>query len=254
MAGPCKEVRFVKAHGVFVIGTDTGVGKTAVTAALAVNLTRRGLSSGVMKPIETGWPSERPETSDAARLRSSVAGTEALDLITPYRFDHPLAPLAAARQAGIVISLETLLGAFRTMAGRYPYMLVEGLGGLCVPLTEREDLRDLVAHIGLPVVVVGRAAIGGVNHALLAVEAIKSRSIPVAALVLNQACPTGQGPDARLQRDSTVQLLKERSGVPVVGPLPYEAAFAEDWEAGLSKLALDPGIDALADLLIGRDS
>ena len=133
-------------------------------------------------------------------------------------------------------------------------MLVEGVGGLCVPLTDREDLRDLVVRIGLPVVIVGRAAIGGVNQALLTVEALKSRSIPIMALVLNQACPAGKGPDAPAQRDSTVQLVKERSGVPVVGPLPYEAAFVEDWEAGLSKLALDHGIDALADLLTERDA
>lgn len=241
----------MKHGGAFIIGTDTGVGKTVVTAALAVNLRRRGIVLGVMKPIETGRSAGDPVISDAARLRSSAGVTDVLDLVNPCRFSHPLAPLAAARQAGSAISLERLLAAFSELAGRYPYVLVEGLGGLCVPLTEREDLRDLVRLIGLPVVVVGRAALGGINQALLTLEALKRRSTPVAALVLNQVC-RGQGPDDPAQRESTVQLLKERSGVPVVGPLPYEAALAADWETGLSKLALDHGIDALADLVTGR--
>jgi dethiobiotin synthetase len=242
----------LKHRGAFIVGTDTGVGKTVVTAALAVNLRRRGIALGVMKPIETGASSGDPVISDAARLRSSAGVADVLDLVNPCRFSPPLAPLAAARQAGATIGLEKLLAAFADLAGRYPYVLVEGLGGLCVPLTEREDLRDLVRLIGLPVVVVGRAALGGINQAVLTLEALKSRSIPIVALVLNQVCGMGQGPDDPAQRDSTVQLLRERSGVPVVGPLPYEAAFAADWETGPSKLALDSGIDALADLVTGR--
>lgn len=239
--------------GCFVVGTDTGVGKTVVTAALATCLTRRGLSTGVMKPVETGLEGGWPGTSDAERLQSAALAEDDAELIAPYRLPLPLAPLDAARQAGLVIRPERIVKAWRRLAGRYPYVLVEGAGGLLVPLTDKEDMADLLQMIALPAVVVGRSALGGVNQALLTLEALRSRRIPVLALLLNDCCPV-KGPSDEAQRKSTADLLRERAGagLPLLGPLPYDAALEQDWPAALRRLSGDPAIEALADLIGGN--
>jgi len=239
-------------RGCFVTGTDTGVGKTLVTAALAACLKQRGCAVGVMKPIETGWRPNEADKSDAARLRVAAALDDPLDLLSPYRFPAPLAPLSAARSAGTVISLEKIIEAYGQLAVRHHYLLVEGVGGLCVPLTDRADVQDLIERLALPVLVVGRCALGGVNHALLTLAALRARKISVLALVLNQQAPLQEGEDERAQRDSTMRLLRERSELPVVGPLPYQPIVAQDWNVGVSRLASDPAIEKLA-ALITRD-
>lgn len=234
--------------GCWVLGTDTGVGKTVVAAALAACLKRRGCSVGVMKPVETGRQSDWPGTSDAERLRAAVLAQDEEDLIAPYRFPLPLSPLEAARQAGVSIRFERILKAWRTLAGRYRYVLLEGAGGLLVPMTEKEDLADLVRRTGWPAVVVGRSALGGVNQAMLTLEALRARHIPIVGLMLNEGCAS-QGSTENAQRDGTVRLLTDRAGVPVLGPLPYDALLLRDWPERLRRLSQEPAIAALADLI-----
>ncbi|TAJ07149.1 MAG: dethiobiotin synthase [Nitrospirae bacterium] len=236
----------------FVTGTDTGVGKTVVTAALVVCLKRRGLSVGVLKPVETGYEAGSAGPSDAERFLTCLAGDDPGAFLSLYQFSAPIAPLAAARQVGAVISLDRIVEAYGRLAARYRAVLIEGAGGLCVPLTDREDMRDLIERLALPVVLVGRCALGGVNHALLTLEALRARKIPVLALVLNQQIPYQAALDEDLQAASTVALLKERSGVPVIGPLPYLAGLAGGGDVGVSELSRDPGIETLADL-VSRD-
>ena len=240
--------------GCFVTGTDTGVGKTAVMAALAVCLRRRGVSVGVMKPVETGYGASSVGPSDAERLRACLAGDDPDAFMSPYQFAAPLAPLAAARHVGAVISLDRIAEAYGRLAARYRSVLVEGAGGLLVPLTDREDMRDLIERLALPVVLVGRCGLGGVNHALLTLEALQQRKISVLALVLNRLVPHQAASDEDLQMASTVELLKERSGVPVIGPLPYLASLTEKGTAGVSELAHDLGIETLADLICRNGS
>ncbi len=252
MTGLPRSASPLSSGGCFVTGTDTGVGKTVVTAALAVCLRRRGVSVGVMKPVETGCGAGSAGPSDAERLRACLAGDDPGAFLSLYQFAAPLAPLAAARQAGAVISLDRIVEAYGRLAARYRSVLVEGAGGLCVPLTDREDMRDLIERLALPVVLVGRCAIGGVNHALLTLEALQTRKLPLLALVLNRPAPHQAASEEELQMASTVGLLKERSGVPVIGPLPYLASLAGGGYAGVSELARDPGIETLADL-VSRD-
>jgi dethiobiotin synthetase len=232
--------------GCFVTGTDTGVGKTVVTAALAYCLKQRGLRVAVMKPIETGWPDEQQGISDAERLQASIADSSPIDLISPYRFSIPLAPLSAARAAGIVIETGRIAAAFRSMAHDREVVLVEGVGGAMVPLSDKADIRDLIAALRLPALIVGRAALGGVNHALLTVEALRQRAIPIAGIVLNQI-EAGMNPD---QAASTVALIRERSGIRVFYPIPYEAGCAIDWLGGIAELSQTATIRSLADWLV----
>lgn len=235
--------------GCFITGTDTGVGKTIVTASLAACLRLRGVGIGVMKPIETGVP-DGSLLSDMERLRAAAGVDDAIDLLTPYRFPTPLAPLAAARRAGMTIKLERIVAAFRKLAIRHSLMLVEGIGGVLVPIAGRADVRDLIIRLHLPVVVVGRASLGGVNQALMTIEALWREGIQILAIVLNRPAGEPASPETSAQEASTVVLLKERSGSTIViGPLPYEPAFCQKWETGLSRMARDPAIRALADLL-----
>jgi dethiobiotin synthetase len=233
-------------HGCFITGTDTAIGKTVVTAALALCLKQRGLRVAAMKPIETGCSNERELGSDAERLRTIMAAATSIELISPYRFALPLAPRAAARATEVTIEIDRITAAYRTLANDYDFVLVEGIGGLMVPLSEKMDVRDLIAALGLPTLVVGLAALGGVNHALLTIEALRQRAIFIAGIVLNQLVsePNHQ------QTQSTVDLIRERSGVPVFGPLPYESECRLDWMAGVNKMAHDPAIRSLAEWLV----
>jgi dethiobiotin synthetase len=236
-----------------VTGTDTNVGKTMVTAALARCLADRGVSIGVMKPIETGVAADGEALSDAGRLRAAARASEPLDLIRPYCFAEPLAPLAAARRAGVKIELAHVMAAFNRLAGTQRVMLIEGVGGVLAPLSDDFDQGRLINEMALPALVVGRAGLGGVNHALLTIEALRRRAVPILAMVLN-AHPAGTvaspGPSADLQEQTTAGLLRELGGLPLIGPLVAVTRLTLDWEAGLAQLVREPGIQTLADLLV----
>ncbi len=236
-------------RGCFITGTDTGVGKTMVTAALARHLTERGHSIGVMKPIETGVAGDDRFDSDAARLKAAASATESLDLIGPYRFSPPLAPLAAARKTGVTIELDRIVQAFDRVRDRHSISLVEGIGGVMVPIGIDWDVRDLMVRLGLPVLVVGQATLGGVNHALLTLDALRQRGLRIVALLLNRPSPLAAGSHETAQTDSTVSLLRERSGVPVLGPLPYDPHLAGSWTERIREVSAGPCIAELARLL-----
>ncbi len=237
-------------RGCFITGTDTGVGKTLVTAALAACLAQRGQSIGVMKPIETGCRTSDASGSDAARLYAAAGLTEPVETISPYRFADPLAPLDAARRAGRTIDLRRIVRAYRALAARYAFLLVEGAGGVMVPVTPTADTRDVIVKLGLPAVVVVRAALGAVNHTLMTLDALRHRRIPVLGVFLNRSGSRAE-PDDLLQETSTVGLLKERCGVPVIGPLPRQPELADSWEQVLANVAESPAIRELADLVSG---
>ena len=232
--------------GCFVTGTDTGVGKTLVTVALSLCLKQRGLCVGVMKPIETGQAPDGSGVSDAGRLRATVEAPDPVEVVNPYRFSAPLAPLAAARLAGRTIEIDRIVAAYETLAAGHPMVVVEGIGGVMVPITPQVTVRDLIVRLGLPAVVVGRATVGGVNHALLTVEALRERGVVTLGIVLNHPVAPPRSSTNAMQEDSTVGLVKELSGVPVIGPLPHEASLNQAWEAGLAKIAQHPGIRELA--------
>jgi dethiobiotin synthetase len=234
-------------RGIFIAGTDTAVGKTLVTAALACALKQQGLAVGVMKPIETGVVDDLH--SDAGRLRRVADLADPLDSISPYRFSAPLAPLAAAEEAGITIDLQRIKQTFETLAERYQIVLVEGVGGIRVPLIEKLDVIDLIGALGFPSIVVGRAALGGVNHALLTMEGLEARGFCVLALVLNQASRPGPELVMERQADSTVDLLRRRSNVPVFGPVPYLGALTGCWEESAAQLGKGALIRGLATLI-----
>ncbi|MBH0181203.1 MAG: dethiobiotin synthase, partial [Nitrospira sp.] len=158
-------------HGIFITGTDTGVGKTLVAAAVALALKKQGFEVGVMKPIETGVSPSKTGQSDAARLRSIIDSEDQFGAVCPYPFTLPVAPLAAAQAERQAINPEVIKKIYRLLSDRYDYMVVEGVGGVLVPITPDSDVMDLMAQLKLPAVIVGRSGLGGINHALLTIEA-----------------------------------------------------------------------------------
>lgn len=234
-------------HGIFITGTDTGVGKTLVTAALTLHLKKRGLTVGVMKPIETGVSAGREAQSDAARLRSIIESEETLGAVCPYSFELPVAPLTAAQMKRRSINPGTISKIYRLLSNRYECMVVEGIGGVQVPITRTDNVLSLIKHLRLPVVIVGRAGLGGINHALLTVEALRRQNIRMIALVLNRTHPV-QSALARVQERSTLEVLRKQSGVPVIGPLPYEPGLRSRFRPTCTHLARSAAIKDLAKL------
>lgn len=234
-------------HGIFITGTDTAVGKTLVTAALAWSLKERGLDVGVMKPVETGVVQGRP--SDAGRLRHAAQVSDSLGLVRPYAFRLPVAPLDAARAERRSIQIVRIMKAYRALQAQHDLLLVEGAGGVHVPITPTMDVLNLIETLKAPVVVVGRAGLGGVNHAMLTLNALREREIPILALVLNQTVPAKTAV-ARLQERSTLELLRESAGVPVIGPLPYRAGVDARFERVVETMAANSEMRKLTKLLL----
>ena len=210
-------------RGLFITGTDTGVGKTMVAAALATLLRAAQLDVGVMKPVQTGCRVRggRWRLPDTERLVAAARTRDDRALVTPYRFVPALSPWAAARSAGRVISIARLTASYGRLARRHDIMIVEGSGGLLVPLTARLTMADLADRLHLPLIIVARAGLGTLNHTLLTVEAARRRRLRIAGIVLNHA---------HARRDASAatngRLLRAITGLPVIGPLPFRPTSA----------------------------
>ena len=238
-------------QGVFITATDTGVGKTFVGSALVTCLSQRGIDVGVMKPIETGVSQSTRAQSDGMRLRKAAEADDPLVEVCPYVFRLPVAPLTAAQAEGKAIQVTPILRAFRTLSQKHAFMVVEGVGGIYVPLTQTLNLSDIIYKMRLPVIVIGRSGLGGINHALLTLHALRDQNIFVMALVLNQQRPV-RTKIARAQEQSTINLLRRLAGVPVVGPLPHSPLVNRNWNEGLVSLAKTAPIKMLARLVLAR--
>lgn len=224
-------------RGLFVTGTDTGVGKTFVTTALARGLRAAGIDVGVMKPIETGVPAAGPEDARALRIAAGVDDT--LEQICPVRFSLPASPEAAARAENQPVPMAAIHEAFEVLARRHALMLVEGAGGLLVPIDGATDMADLARAFGLPLLLVARANLGTVNHTRLSLEAAEARGLEVFGVVLSHA--TAELPEGDRRN---LEGLRERLGGRLLAELPHRVAgLAEDD---------DPAIAAIAGRIVGR--
>jgi dethiobiotin synthetase len=206
-------------RGLLVIGTDTSVGKTEVSCALVANARAAGLDVVGMKPAQSGVVPGEP--SDAERLRDASDRVEPLEAICPYSFTAPLAPAVAARVEGRPVSLEVIVAAAHALAARHAAVLVEGAGGLLVPLTDSETYADLAVALALPVLVVARAGLGTVNHTALTLEALRRRGLEVAAIVLNRA----SAPDDPSVPYNAAEIARLTHREPLA-TLPYEPDIA----------------------------
>ena len=199
-------------RGIFVTGTDTEIGKTAITAGLAAVLKRRGINAGVMKPISAGG------RADAELLKWAVRSNESLDTINPIYLRDPLSPNIAARREEKILDLAPVFDAFNHLSKIHDCLLVEGVGGLLVPITDDVLVADLAARFDLPLLIVARAALGTINHTLLTIEAARARGLQINSVIYNTLSPGG--PDVSAQMSPGV--VTRISGVPSSGTIPYD--------------------------------
>jgi dethiobiotin synthetase len=163
-----------------VVGTDTGVGKTVVTAGLTGWLRERGVDARAVKPCQTGYPPD----DDAGLVARACDDEDAATCLR--RLEPALAPAVAARQTDASLSYEELLSGCQAALDASGVGIVEGIGGLRVPLADDREVVDLVADLGVPAVVVARSGLGTLNHTALTVEALRRREVPVHGIVFNQ--------------------------------------------------------------------
>lgn len=215
-------------RGIFVTGTDTGAGKTFVCRGIARALRGRGWDVGVMKPVESGCRrvDGRLVPEDAAFLHEAAGSSDRLEEVNPYSLEHPLAPALAAELEGVDIRVEVIQEAYRRLAERHDLVLVEGAGGLLVPITGNYFMADLARDLGLPLLVVSRAQLGTINHTLLTLSHASRMGIPVLGVVMNNVtAQTG------LAESCNAGALQRWIGVPFLGAMPFVAGAGSD-EAG----------------------
>jgi dethiobiotin synthetase len=205
-------------RSLFITGTDTEVGKTFVTSGLARALRRRGIDVGVMKPVATG--AKRGVSDDALRLKEAAGVHDALQFINPICLAPPLAPLIAARITDQPIDLRRVWFAYGALGARHDCMLVEGVGGLLVPVTKEMSVAGLARRLELPLLVVTRPSLGTLNHTALTVSVAHREGLEVAGLVINHHRRFPRGLAERTNREA----LEETCGVPVLGEVPYDPA------------------------------
>lgn len=173
-------------RGIFITGTDTGVGKTIVAAVLARLLRMRGVSVGVMKPVTSGCREEAGRlVSDDALLLCQAAGVDCSADVAPYLLREPLAPAEAAKLAGAAIDFGRIQASFETLAACHDFVIVEGAGGLMVPLAGGLLVADLARQLGLSLLVVARPGLGTINHTVLTCFAAGQMELKVAGVIIN---------------------------------------------------------------------
>ena len=208
----------------FVTGTDTDVGKTIVTALLVKHLQTQG-SSTVFKPAQTGG-TEQPDGSWSAPdvetvLRLTRSSSLGADAHYGYCYEPPCSPHFAAARADRPIEIHTIQTKLATLTASHDSVIVEGAGGVAVPLSPTEDTLDLMKALDLPVVLVCRATLGTLNHTLLSVAAIRNAGLPIHAIIMNQFPKV---PWSDIEQNN-LETLRKRTGIPVIGPIPFIEAL-----------------------------
>ena len=209
----------------FITGTDTGVGKTLVAALLALHFQRRGVNVGVMKPFASGCEEQGGVlvSEDATFLKETCALQDEIALINPARWAEPLAPLVAARRAGDHSDYWQLcLDAYGVLRAQHEIVLVEGVGGLLVPIAERDrkilTCVELASTLALPVIVVARRALGTINHTLLTIQALRAANLEIAGLIFCDAEPIEEN---NVAATTSPAMIAEMCGLPILGSVPH---------------------------------
>lgn len=201
-------------RGIFITGTDTGVGKTVVAAEIAAGLRAKGIDVGVMKPVATG---DTDISQDALLLKEASASVDPLELINPFCLKEPLAPMVAARLEKRKIDIEKIKTAYRRLSERHDFLIVEGVGGALVPIAKDYFVTDLISDLALPVIVVARAGLGTINHTLLTVNSLKDKGIEIIGMIFNDIAD-GKIKDKSIETNPGV--CSKISGLPVLGVFP----------------------------------
>jgi dethiobiotin synthetase len=200
--------------GVFVTGSDTGVGKTVIAGAIAAAIKAQGLDVGVMKPVASGAKEKEGKlvSEDAVYLKKIIDSTDDDDLVNPILLKLPLAPTIAATKTGVPIDIDKIWKAYEELTNRHDFVVVEGIGGLMVPINDTLFVADMARKMDLPLVIVSSDYLGAINHTLLTLEYAKSRNIRIKGIVINML----------KNGDDFVREIEKYSSVPILGTIPFK--------------------------------
>jgi dethiobiotin synthetase len=210
-----------KTQGIFVTGTDTGVGKTIVSATLARLIAETGISVGVMKPVTSGCVVRdgRLVSEDIELLKWACQSSASNEDSAPYLLKEPIAPSEAASREGVRINFQTITDAYERLAAHHDFVIVEGAGGLMVPLAGGLLVADLINSLSLPALVVARPGLGTVNHTLLTTYSARQMGITVKGVIIGNYPAI---PD--LAEQSAPHMIGSLSGAPLLGVFPAVAS------------------------------
>jgi dethiobiotin synthetase len=207
--------------GWFVTGTDTGIGKTVIAGALAILVRREGRRAGVFKPVATGCRRDVRlglVSEDAEFLAHCADSPETLETINPVRYAGELAPMAAAERQHVPIDWPAIDRSREVIERRAEWTVVEGAGGLLVPIDGQTSMADLAARFGLPLVIVARPGLGTINHTLLTIEAARARRLAIAAVVVNGYRPGS----ATLAEETNPEIISRLARLPLPLIVPWD--------------------------------
>jgi dethiobiotin synthetase len=208
----------VKPLRFFITGTDTGVGKTHVTALLLAEFRRRGLRAGAMKPISCGRDGRR----DAEQYAALMNHEQPLDLLNPIYLRHPLAPLVAAKLERHRIDLRLIRASYSQLTTHYSPVFVEGAGGLLVPIKHDYFVADLARDLDLPLIIVARLGLGTINHTLLTIRQAQANGLKIAGIIFNDTVGGRRGLAERTNMENAPVLFR----LPILGVVPHGARRA----------------------------
>ncbi len=210
--------------GFFITGTDTGVGKTVVAGGLAAMLKSKGVDVGVMKPVATGGKEidGRVVSDDALFLMDIIDCPDPYDLVNPICLVPALAPTVAARLSNKVINMETVWNSFEVLRARHEFMIIEGIGGLLVPLSDNFYVADMAKRMNLPLIIVSKPGLGAINHTLLTVTCARNKGLKIEGIIINNPNETCE---AMAEKTNPFE-IENCSGIPILGIIPWHRHLA----------------------------
>lgn len=205
--------------GIFITGTDTGVGKTFIICGLLRTFNKMGINTCPMKPVETGCKARKNKLvpADTVKLIRASGTNESMDLINPYRLKHPLAPAVSAELEGVKIQKKIILSAYKSLLNKYDITLVEGAGGIMVPVYKNYLIIDLIKDMDVPLIIVARPGLGTINHSLLTIKAAREKGINIKGVIINHAAKAKKG----LAKKTNSEVIEKLGKVSVLGIVPY---------------------------------
>lgn len=204
-------------NGLFITGTDTDIGKTALSALLLAELRRRKINAAPMKPAQTGCSGCVPDLDYSLSMASMTVSEDHYACMSPYQFEPACSPHLAAEMAGTEIDIADMVIAARTLASEYDFVIAEGAGGIMVPLNSRELMLDLMQALKFPILLVARPGLGTINHTLLSIRALRSDGLNIAGVVF--VAPTDQ--EFTFIEEDNGNTIEHFGKVPVLGTIPY---------------------------------
>jgi len=204
--------------GMFITGTDTGIGKTVVSCAILAKLKQMGLMVQGMKPIASGCELTKDglRNEDAEALIDNSSIIQDYDLVNPYAFEPPIAPHLIAAKLGVDIDIDLILEKFNKLKTDMDSIIVEGVGGWQVPINETQTVANLAVRLNLPVVLVVGVRLGAINHAMLTYDAICQSGLDCMGWVANIVEKN------MLNSNENIEAIQQRIEAPLLAKIPYQ--------------------------------